>query len=131
MKLCLLIQVGTFKIQIERKCHPQSSSFPENFAAIQLKFQNEQTLKTGFKIFPQKRVCFFPIEEFDQTIPFFFPSSTYSYIVFSIFPTIADIVISIIYFITYFNAWFGLIVFVCMTLYLSESAVDKRPGLIF
>lgn len=45
---------------------------------------------------------------------------SYSYIVFSIFPTIADIVISIIYFITYFNAWFGLIVFVCMTLYLSE-----------
>lgn len=44
-----------------------------------------------------------------------------SYIVFSIFPTIADIVISIIYFITYFNAWFGLIVFCCMALYLSKS----------
>lgn len=44
----------------------------------------------------------------------------HSYIVFSIFPTIADIVISIIYFITYFNAWFGLIIFVCMALYLSE-----------
>ncbi|CAB1328058.1 unnamed protein product [Coregonus sp. 'balchen'] len=43
------------------------------------------------------------------------------YIVFSIFPTIADIIISIIYFITYFNAWFGLIVFVCMFLYLSET----------
>ena len=46
--------------------------------------------------------------------------SFHSYIVFSILPTIADIVISIIYFITYFNAWFGLIVFVCMFLYLSE-----------
>lgn len=44
----------------------------------------------------------------------------HSYIVFSIFPTIADIVISIIYFITNFNAWFGLIIFVCMTLYLSK-----------
>lgn len=48
------------------------------------------------------------------------PSLPSSYIVFSIFPTIADIVISIIYFITNFNAWFGLIVFVCMSLYLSK-----------
>ncbi|KAM6945579.1 LOW QUALITY PROTEIN: ATP-binding cassette sub-family B member 6 [Aplochiton taeniatus] len=46
-----------------------------------------------------------------------------SYIVFSIFPTIADIVISIIYFITYFNAWFGLIVFVCMFLYLTLTII--------
>lgn len=46
-----------------------------------------------------------------------------SYIVFSIFPTIADIVISIIYFITYFNAWFGLIVFVCMTVYLTLTII--------
>lgn len=44
----------------------------------------------------------------------------HSYIVFSIIPTMADIVISIIYFITNFNAWFGLIVFVCMGLYLSK-----------
>uniref|UniRef100_UPI00358F1561 ATP-binding cassette sub-family B member 6 isoform X1 n=2 Tax=Myxine glutinosa TaxID=7769 RepID=UPI00358F1561 len=41
-----------------------------------------------------------------------------SYIVFSIFPTIADISIAIIYFISAFNAWFGLIVFVCMLLYI-------------
>ncbi|XP_035600666.1 ATP-binding cassette sub-family B member 6-like isoform X1 [Oncorhynchus keta] len=46
-----------------------------------------------------------------------------SYIVFSIFPTIADIVISIIYFITYFNAWFGLIIFVCMFLYLTLTII--------
>lgn len=39
---------------------------------------------------------------------------------FSIFPTIADIVIAIVYFISNFNAWFGLIVFVCMALYLSK-----------
>ncbi|XP_016085977.1 ATP-binding cassette sub-family B member 6, mitochondrial-like [Sinocyclocheilus grahami] len=46
-----------------------------------------------------------------------------SYIVFSIFPTIADIVIAIVYFISNFNAWFGLIVFVCMTLYLTLTIV--------
>ncbi|XP_072300431.1 ATP-binding cassette sub-family B member 6 [Eucyclogobius newberryi] len=50
-------------------------------------------------------------------------NSLLSYIVFSIFPTIADIVISIIYFITFFNAWFGLIVFVCMTLYLTLTII--------
>lgn len=50
-------------------------------------------------------------------------NSLLSYIVFSIFPTIADIVISIIYFITNFNAWFGLIVFVCMTLYLTLTII--------
>ncbi|XP_044043980.1 ATP-binding cassette sub-family B member 6-like [Siniperca chuatsi] len=50
-------------------------------------------------------------------------NSLLSYIVFSIFPTIADIVISIIYFITYFNAWFGLIVFVCMALYLTVTII--------
>ncbi|XP_019963606.2 ATP-binding cassette sub-family B member 6 [Paralichthys olivaceus] len=50
-------------------------------------------------------------------------NSLLSYIVFSIFPTIADIVISIVYFITYFNAWFGLIVFICMTLYLTLTII--------
>uniref|UniRef100_A0A6Q2Z3J3 ATP-binding cassette sub-family B member 6 n=1 Tax=Esox lucius TaxID=8010 RepID=A0A6Q2Z3J3_ESOLU len=50
-------------------------------------------------------------------------NSLLSYIVFSIFPTIADIVISIIYFVTYFNAWFGLIVFVCMFLYLTLTII--------
>uniref|UniRef100_A0A8C9S3R4 ATP-binding cassette sub-family B member 6 n=1 Tax=Scleropages formosus TaxID=113540 RepID=A0A8C9S3R4_SCLFO len=49
--------------------------------------------------------------------------SLLSYIVFSIFPTIADIVIAIIYFVTYFNAWFGLIVFVCMFLYLTFTII--------
>ncbi|AWO95759.1 putative ATP-binding cassette sub-family B member 6 mitochondrial [Scophthalmus maximus] len=50
-------------------------------------------------------------------------NSLLSYIVFSIFPTIADIVISIIYFVTYFNAWFGLIVFICMALYLTLTII--------
>ncbi|XP_037618336.1 ATP-binding cassette, sub-family B (MDR/TAP), member 6a isoform X1 [Sebastes umbrosus] len=50
-------------------------------------------------------------------------NSLLSYIVFSIIPTMADIVISIIYFITYFNAWFGLIVFVCMAMYLTLTII--------
>ncbi|CAG06690.1 unnamed protein product, partial [Tetraodon nigroviridis] len=50
-------------------------------------------------------------------------NSLLSYIVFSIFPTIADIAISIIYFITNFNAWFGLIVFVCMSVYLTLTII--------
>ncbi|XP_076603714.1 ATP-binding cassette sub-family B member 6 [Chaetodon auriga] len=42
-----------------------------------------------------------------------------SYILFSILPTICDIIIAIIYFVSYFNVWFGLIVFTCMVLYLT------------
>ncbi|XP_062865489.1 ATP-binding cassette sub-family B member 6 [Trichomycterus rosablanca] len=49
--------------------------------------------------------------------------SLLSYIVFSIFPTIADIIIAIVYFISNFNAWFGLIVFVCMVLYLTLTII--------
>ena len=55
-----------------------------------------------------------------------------SYVVFNILPTIADIIIAIIYFITEFDAWFGLIVFVCLVLYLgklvclSVAVVPKR-----
>uniref|UniRef100_UPI0037E7D0AE ATP-binding cassette sub-family B member 6 n=1 Tax=Semicossyphus pulcher TaxID=241346 RepID=UPI0037E7D0AE len=41
-----------------------------------------------------------------------------SYILFSILPTICDIIIAIIYFVSYFSVWFGLIVFSCMVLYL-------------
>lgn len=42
------------------------------------------------------------------------------YIVFSILPTIADIAVAIVYFVTSFNAWFGLIVFVCISAYLGK-----------
>ncbi|XP_054709915.1 ATP-binding cassette sub-family B member 6-like [Uloborus diversus] len=45
-------------------------------------------------------------------------SSLLSYIVFNIIPTFADIFIAIIYFGVAFNVWFGLIVFITMTLYL-------------
>ncbi|KAJ8282960.1 hypothetical protein COCON_G00054790 [Conger conger] len=50
-------------------------------------------------------------------------NSLLSYIVFSIFPTIADIVIAIVFFISNFNAWFGLIIFICMFLYLTLTIV--------
>ncbi|XP_064926817.1 ATP-binding cassette sub-family B member 6 isoform X2 [Columba livia] len=46
-------------------------------------------------------------------------NSLLSYIVFSIIPTIADIIIGIVYFTSVFSAWFGLIIFVCMSLYLT------------
>lgn len=43
-----------------------------------------------------------------------------NYILFSIIPTLVDIAIAVIYFVTYFNAWFGLIVFVTMALYIGK-----------
>ncbi|XP_072841428.2 ATP-binding cassette sub-family B member 6 isoform X2 [Pogona vitticeps] len=46
-----------------------------------------------------------------------------SYIVFSIFPTVADIIIAIAYFTTTFSAWFGLIIFLCMSLYLALTII--------
>ncbi|KAK2840225.1 hypothetical protein Q5P01_013965 [Channa striata] len=42
-----------------------------------------------------------------------------SYVLFSILPTICDIIIAIIYFVSFFSVWFGLIVFTCMVLYLT------------
>ncbi|CAG9561870.1 unnamed protein product [Danaus chrysippus] len=41
-----------------------------------------------------------------------------SYILFSITPTIIDIIVAVVYFVTAFNAWFGLIVFATMVLYI-------------
>lgn len=46
-----------------------------------------------------------------------------SYLVFNIIPTLADIIIGIVYFSTFFNAWFGLIVFLCMGFYLALTIV--------
>lgn len=43
-----------------------------------------------------------------------------NYILFSIAPTIADILIAVIFFISYFNGWFGLIVFITMVLYIGK-----------
>ncbi|CAK1580313.1 unnamed protein product [Parnassius mnemosyne] len=41
-----------------------------------------------------------------------------SYILFSITPTLVDIVVAVVYFVSQFNAWFGLIVFSTMVLYI-------------
>lgn len=42
-----------------------------------------------------------------------------NYILFSIAPTIIDIIIACVFFVTAFNAWFGLIVFTTMSLYIA------------
>lgn len=44
-----------------------------------------------------------------------------NYILFSIAPTIIDILIAVVFFATTFNSWFGLIVFVTMLLYIRKS----------
>lgn len=46
-----------------------------------------------------------------------------NYILFSIAPTIIDILVAVVFFVTAFNIWFGIIVFVTMTLYIGK----KRP----
>jgi len=44
-----------------------------------------------------------------------------NYLIFSILPTLIDILIAIIYFSTEFSAWFGLIVFIIMAVYLTMT----------
>ena len=51
-----------------------------------------------------------------------------NFVVFQILPTIADIVIALVFFVTAFNAWYGLIVFVTIALYL--STFDKLPRMV-
>ncbi|XP_041366375.1 ATP-binding cassette sub-family B member 6, mitochondrial-like [Gigantopelta aegis] len=46
-----------------------------------------------------------------------------NYVVFQILPTIVDILIAVIYFITEFDYIFGLVVFACMALYLTVTIV--------
>ncbi|XP_055941159.1 ATP-binding cassette sub-family B member 6-like isoform X2 [Argiope bruennichi] len=48
-------------------------------------------------------------------------SSLLGYIIFNILPTFADIFIAVIYFAVAFNPWFGLIVFITMSLYLIST----------
>ena len=48
-------------------------------------------------------------------------NSLLHYLVFSITPTIIDIIIAIVYFAVSFNIWFGLIILVTMALYLSGT----------
>ena len=53
-----------------------------------------------------------------------------SYMLFNIIPVIVDIIVAVVFFITAFNAYFGLIVFVTMGLYLGKccyyAAVDEQ-----
>ncbi len=52
-----------------------------------------------------------------------------NYILFSIAPTIVDILVAIVFFISAFNWWFGLIVFVTMGLYICKyigSEISKK-----
>ncbi|XP_011705031.1 PREDICTED: ATP-binding cassette sub-family B member 6, mitochondrial [Wasmannia auropunctata] len=44
-----------------------------------------------------------------------------NYILFSIVPTIIDILVAVLFFITAFNKWFGLIVFTTMVLYIAAT----------
>ncbi|XP_018350877.1 PREDICTED: ATP-binding cassette sub-family B member 6, mitochondrial [Trachymyrmex septentrionalis] len=44
-----------------------------------------------------------------------------NYILFSILPTIIDILVAVLFFISAFNKWFGLIVFVTMVLYIAAT----------
>lgn len=46
-----------------------------------------------------------------------------NYILFSIVPTIIDIIIAVIFFISAFNKWFGLIVFTTMILYIGKCII--------
>lgn len=48
------------------------------------------------------------------------------YLLFNILPTVADIVIAIVFFVSMFNAWFGLIVFVTMLLYLGITVFSFK-----
>ncbi|KAK0175312.1 hypothetical protein PV327_009070 [Microctonus hyperodae] len=44
-----------------------------------------------------------------------------NYILFSIAPTIVDIIIAVVFFVSAFNRWFGLIVFITMVLYIGAT----------
>ncbi|XP_067215376.1 ATP-binding cassette sub-family B member 6 isoform X2 [Linepithema humile] len=46
-----------------------------------------------------------------------------NYILFSILPTIVDIIVAVLFFITAFNKWFGLIVFTTMVLYIAATII--------
>ena len=52
-------------------------------------------------------------------------NSLLNYIIFSIMPTVVDIIVAVFYFLVMFNGWFALIVFVTMAVYLSELSYLK------
>ncbi|CAH8498844.1 unnamed protein product [Schistosoma turkestanicum] len=50
-------------------------------------------------------------------------SNILSYLVFNILPTVLDIIIGVVYFITAFNIWYGLLVFITMLIYLVSTVL--------
>ncbi len=62
------------------------------------------------------RLARFPHNRGTQSI-----TSLLSYLLFNILPTVADIIIAVVYFTAAFNAWFGLIVFSTMAVYLGAT----------
>ncbi|CAH8549655.1 unnamed protein product [Schistosoma margrebowiei] len=50
-------------------------------------------------------------------------SNILSYLVFNIIPTVLDIIIGVVYFVTAFNIWYGLLVFVTMLIYLISTVL--------
>ena len=54
----------------------------------------------------------------------------FSYVIFQILPTVVDIIIAIVYFITAFNYIFGLVMFLAMAMYLgklSQLLISSLP----
>lgn len=51
-----------------------------------------------------------------------------NYILFSIAPTIVDILVAVVFFIMAFNWWFGLIVFITMSLYIGKSSPNNHTA---
>lgn len=47
-----------------------------------------------------------------------------NYILFSIAPTIIDILVAVVFFVTAFNIWFGVIVLITMALYIGKEIVE-------
>lgn len=47
-----------------------------------------------------------------------------NYILFSIAPTIIDILVAVVFFVTAFNIWFGVIVLITMALYIGKGIVE-------
>ena len=47
------------------------------------------------------------------------------YLIFNILPTFADVIIAIVYFSAAFSAWFGLIIFIMMALYMTVTIAGQ------
>lgn len=48
-------------------------------------------------------------------------NSLLSFILFNIGPTLIDIFVAVIFFLSYFNKWMGIVVFITMVLYIGKN----------